>query len=872
MSDRVVLVGLQVLVLGVPLLLGGMHDLTLPLFVPLALALLATTVAQRIRRGVHDAAPGIAVLALLVGYGLLTTLPLPPAALDVVAPATAKLYRATLPGWPHGGGWSAWRPVSWEAWATWRELLRFAIAFGAFAVVTAYPWAETAEGRPGRQVVVERLLLTIIAGGLLFAGLGFLQQASGADAVLWVFEADTGARLSGPFVDPDHLALWLEMMLPATAAYAYVVTRRTQRRLADAARSGRSAGVKARRAWASAVLANQTRLWPPLVGAATVMLLVGAHAATDSRGGRAGLLAGLVVTGVGLATLARKQAVQRIARLALPILLALVVVGGTAGYLVLASHVGDEESAGDLETTNVDVMERIAVAARGAAVVAEHPLLGTGLGTWLHAFRPHQAPPVEDGIWDHAHNDYLELGAETGVLGLALTALFAALVARAVRRREPAAVPAEEESRRSRRRGPAGFGDVEEADWRAALRDHAALRFGLLGGVIAILVHSAVDFGLRMPANLVELMTIAGVLVLLAPPARGRTRFAPAALLVLVAMVAAMPVTNAVRQMAGAAPLSPEDAQAQADALLADDGDSAGAVALLHRAIDLSPADRDLHRALADALGSGPASIAERRRAIALDPWAPELRDELALALWNDGRRVAAARELEESIARYPHLLTHAFLAPDSGVFPPTSSRDLLREIADGETLSGRLAQLDDLMAGALERGLRRGLETHAAGEVHDDIVSDVVTLLEARRRWTEAADALTAASRARADDSESLERAARNYLKAGNLDAAETTLLTAIKRTPEQGVLYQKLAVDVYAKRGDFDSADVVLDAGTRNADDMTPVYRGMTEVLSRRDMLQPLIGVAPEPSDDDDDRHASAARTLLGVEEASE
>src|SRR5207247_10539030 len=72
-----------------------------------------------------------------------------------------------------------------------------------------------------------------------------------------------------------------------------------------------------------------------------------------------------------------------------------------------------------------------------SAIVRGHPLFGTGLGAWLHAFRPYQAPPVEGGIWDHAHNDYLEAAAENGVVGVALMMLFALAVLRATRREQP---------------------------------------------------------------------------------------------------------------------------------------------------------------------------------------------------------------------------------------------------------------------------------------------------------------------------------------------------------------------------------------------------------------------------------------------------
>jgi hypothetical protein len=65
--DRLVLLGLQALVVGVPLLLGGVHDGTLGLACPVVFALLAATVWRRWQLGTTDGAPGVAALAAFAG-------------------------------------------------------------------------------------------------------------------------------------------------------------------------------------------------------------------------------------------------------------------------------------------------------------------------------------------------------------------------------------------------------------------------------------------------------------------------------------------------------------------------------------------------------------------------------------------------------------------------------------------------------------------------------------------------------------------------------------------------------------------------------------------------------------------------------------
>ena len=61
---------------------------------------------------------------------------------------------------------------------------------------------------------------------------------------------------------------------------------------------------------------------------------------------------------------------------------------------------------------------------------------------------------------------------------------------------------------------------------------------------------------------------------------------------------------------------------------------------------------------------------------------------------------------------------------------------------------------------------------------------------------------------------------------------------MAALLRAPEEGTLYRKLAVEVYAQRGDFEMAERVLRAGQRNATDMMPVYQGVKEVLARQQL----------------------------------
>src|SRR5439155_648204 len=344
--DRKVLLALQALVVGLPLCLGGRQPWAVAVSSAVVLVLLAVTIRARRRRAVAPHPPGIVALAGLVALAMATTLSLPPAMLGLVAPATARLYAEMLPGWPGSGGWTVWRPLAIDSYGVWAELSRLSIGLGAFLVTVAYPWRAAVEGEDARAVVFDRLLLTLLAAGALLAGLGLLSEATGNGRVLWITGAPTLAgRVSGPFVNPNHFAAWLEtLMLAAEASPALTA-----------------------------------------------------------------------------------------------------------------------------EAYDVSLASRLAVAAQGSAIVRDHPLLGTGLGSWLPAFRPYQAPPVEGGIWDHAHNDYLELAAETGVAGMVLVLLFAVAILRAARGQQPSRV--EEARGRPDEPAPEDLRRFALPVWRAALAE-----------------------------------------------------------------------------------------------------------------------------------------------------------------------------------------------------------------------------------------------------------------------------------------------------------------------------------------------------------------------------------------------------------------
>jgi O-antigen ligase len=126
------------------------------------------------------------------------------------------------------------------------------------------------------------------------------------------------------------------------------------------------------------------------------------------------------------------------------------------------------------------------------AVVRDFPLVGTGLNTFGTAMLSYQTTQ-RDTHFQEAHNDYLQILVEGGLL-IGMPAAFAlVMLARAVRRRF------------------ATHQDEAMAYW---------LRVGATTGLIAIGLQSLVEFSLQMPGNAVFCVVLMAIALHEAPPSR----------------------------------------------------------------------------------------------------------------------------------------------------------------------------------------------------------------------------------------------------------------------------------------------------------------------------------------------------------------
>jgi uncharacterized membrane protein len=184
---------------------------------------------------------------------------------------------------------------------------------------------------------------------------------------------------------------------------------------------------------------NSTVLW------CCAGLLLAALALTFSRGAWLGALAGLAAMLLALG--------GRVARAALALLVAGLLVLGLGGVNLLPQPLQNrlasitrsfsffDPSTVEVTPENYAVVERMAQMRAGWRMFAGAPLTGVGPGNFTPAYARYTAPPWY-GSRGHAHNYYLNIAAQTGLVGLlAYLALVGGMGALAVARVRRARAP-----------------------------------------------------------------------------------------------------------------------------------------------------------------------------------------------------------------------------------------------------------------------------------------------------------------------------------------------------------------------------------------------------------------------------------------------
>jgi O-antigen ligase len=305
----------------------------------------------------------------------------------------------------------------------------------------------------------QRLILALVALGTAEAFYGLAQYLMNVQKIFWYTKKYDLEEATGTYINRNHFAGFLEMVLPFAVCLAMYEGEKLLARRKH--RSGRAKKLT------SDVKTQAVFLW--LVVA---VVLMAAIVFSRSRMGLLAACASLLVV-FGLKMLQRKAlpAVLGFAFVALSLCLAGWI--GVRPALSRFESIGQEFSGGE---------SRLSMWPGTLKMIAEHPLVGTGLGTFPVVYTEVQTTFLTQFV-NHAHNDYLEVSSDLGIpAALLLFASILFVLVHAVR--------------------TFLHGEGKYAP---------AISLACVGSIVAILLHSLTDFNLHIPANALLFAVILGL-------------------------------------------------------------------------------------------------------------------------------------------------------------------------------------------------------------------------------------------------------------------------------------------------------------------------------------------------------------------------
>ncbi len=229
---------------------------------------------------------------------------------------------------------------------------------------------------PERRMLLMQILVFFAAAISAFA---LVYAVAGNGKLYWFYPVSEGSKMFGPYVNRNHFAGLMEMLLPMAL-----------------------------------VLSFSKRVHP--VTRATYLLCVFliAAAVTMSKSRAGVLIVGMELLVIVLMVLPKGTKNSRLALRSLAVLGVIVfVAAGVASNFMAKFHSDD--------------LIRIGTTMDSLKMFKAHPFAGWGLGTFPYVY-PQYRSYFSWYFINHAHNDYAELLVETGAAGIALMLWFLSVV------------------------------------------------------------------------------------------------------------------------------------------------------------------------------------------------------------------------------------------------------------------------------------------------------------------------------------------------------------------------------------------------------------------------------------------------------------
>jgi len=457
-NNRKLFIALVALVVFAPLPLGSNRPWAWAILEAGAFSILSLWLASHWNRpfnlspAVRSARTPLTLLCVWLLYTLFQAIPLPAEFVKTLSSASFELY-----SYASGIEPSALISISIDRETTLAEFLKYCSYVTIFFMVLVLVDSH----RRIRSLAVAMMFV-----GLAVAVYGLFNTLTGIEYIWWSPKEHYRGFVTGTFINRNHLAGHLEIVIPLTLGLL----------MAGRGRARYYPNLKAKiRTFFSFVLEGEGRI------AVYLLIMFAALFLSGSRGGVAAMFAAMFIGFlIAFAVKGRSSGEARFA----PFILVMALVASL--WLGLGSLPDRYEGTWG----NIGV--RTNVWSPALALAGDYPLFGSGAGTFKYIFPMYEDGSLE-GYYDHAHNDYLEVLTDQGVAGFVLLGSAVILLMIKIL---------------------TGF---------ARRRDHfmRSMLFASLIGSVSLMLHALVDFNFQIPANAVYFYVILAVGIVASTIKRG---------------------------------------------------------------------------------------------------------------------------------------------------------------------------------------------------------------------------------------------------------------------------------------------------------------------------------------------------------------
>ncbi len=398
------------------------------------LALFLLYVLYTVKKEPFYRVPGIVPLLIFPAYILLQVIPLPVFFVKWISPETHALYQESI---------GLLAPVNWISLSinpkeTLSEFFRYG-SYAGFYILSIQLLSE--------KIFLKKAVNTVVLFVVLLSFFAILQHFTSDNKLYW-FREHLRQPIFGPYGNRNHFAGLAGMTFPLVLAMFLYNKPHVN-----------YSGFRIRLAEFFSYKSANTYF---LLGVGLVLVGVAVFLSL-SRGGIISLSLSICLFGVLLVV--RKTDRGR-GLLVLSLFSMVLLTVGWFGWEPIFDRFNRiRNPGGEISEQRVHVWKD------SLGAIRDYPLTGTGFGTFTDAYKGYRTLPGNI-VYTHAHNDYIELAVEGGVIAASLAAWFLISILSTyrqfLRRRDPFCI---------------------------------YLYLGGLTGLVAILIHSITDFNMHIGAN-----------------------------------------------------------------------------------------------------------------------------------------------------------------------------------------------------------------------------------------------------------------------------------------------------------------------------------------------------------------------------------